>query len=100
VLRLLDETHPDPAGALGTDHPQPRMPLRILEHYQLIPNRDYREGLYGPPPPYGPLLLPFSCSIASSLTLFHMGLGLTRLNGPIRVKRSGSVKGVNDGQER
>jgi hypothetical protein len=27
-------------------------------------------------------------------------LGLTRLHGPIRVKRSGSVKGVKDGQER
>jgi hypothetical protein len=30
----------------------------------------------------------------------RMGLGLTRLHGPIRVKRSGSVKGVKDGQER
>ena len=29
-----------------------------------------------------------------------LGLGLTRLHGPIRVKRSGSVKGVKDGQER
>ena len=29
-----------------------------------------------------------------------VGLGLTRLRGPIRVKRSGSVKGVEDGQER
>jgi hypothetical protein len=27
-------------------------------------------------------------------------LGLTRLRGPIRVKRSGSVKGVEDGQDR
>ena len=27
-------------------------------------------------------------------------LGLTRFRGPIRVKRSGSVKGVEDGQER
>jgi hypothetical protein len=29
-----------------------------------------------------------------------LGLGLTRLREPIRVKRSGSVKGVKDGQER
>ena len=30
-----------------------------------------------------------------------MGLGLTRFQGPIRVKRSGSVKGVEeDGQDR
>jgi hypothetical protein len=28
------------------------------------------------------------------------GVGLTRLHGPIRVKRSGSVKGVEDGQDR
>ena len=27
-------------------------------------------------------------------------VGLTRLRGPIRVKRSGSVKGVEDGQDR
>jgi hypothetical protein len=27
-------------------------------------------------------------------------MGLTRLHGPIRVKRSGFVKGVKDGQER
>jgi hypothetical protein len=27
-------------------------------------------------------------------------LGLTRLHGPIRVKRSGYVKGVEDGKER
>jgi hypothetical protein len=27
-------------------------------------------------------------------------LGLTRFREPIRVKRSGSVKGVKDGQER
>ncbi len=27
-------------------------------------------------------------------------VGLTRLHGPIRVKRSGSVKGVEDGQGR
>jgi len=27
-------------------------------------------------------------------------VGLTRLHGPIRVKRSGSVKGVEDGQDR
>jgi hypothetical protein len=29
-----------------------------------------------------------------------LGLGLTHLHVPIRVKRSGSVKGVKDGQER
>jgi integrase len=30
---------------------------------------------------------------------WQMVLGLTRLHGPIRVKRSGSVKGVEDGKE-
>jgi hypothetical protein len=29
-----------------------------------------------------------------------VGLGLTRFRGPIRVKRSGSMKGVEDGQDR
>lgn len=32
--------------------------------------------------------------------LVYADVGLTRLHGPIRVKRSGSVKGVNDGQDR
>jgi hypothetical protein len=30
----------------------------------------------------------------------EVGLGLTRFRGPIRVKGSGSVKGVEDGQDR
>ncbi len=34
-------------------------------------------------------------------TMVGIGLGLTRFRGPIRVKRSGSVKGVEeDGQDR
>jgi transposase len=35
-----------------------------------------------------------------ALSKRKVGLGLTRFRGPIRVKRSGSVKGVEDGQER
>jgi hypothetical protein len=45
-VRLLHEPHPDPAGALGTDHPQPRMPLWSQEFYEPIPNREYGECLY------------------------------------------------------
>jgi hypothetical protein len=34
------------------------------------------------------------------MLLWPFSLGLTRLREPIRVKRSGSVKGVEDGQDR
>lgn len=39
------------------------------------------------------------CRLHPQLTKEVVGLGLTRLRGPIRVKRSGSVKGVKDGQK-
>ena len=38
--------------------------------------------------------------LGKEFELPKLGLGLTRFRGPIRVKRSGSVKGVKDGQER
>jgi hypothetical protein len=56
-VRLLDEPHPDPAYALGADHPQPGMLLWSQELYEPIPERDYRESLYEPPLPHG--VLPF-----------------------------------------
>jgi hypothetical protein len=56
-VRLLDEPHPDLAGALRADHPKARMPLRSQELYEPIPERDYRESLYEPPLPHG--VLPF-----------------------------------------
>ena len=36
----------------------------------------------------------------SPVNALNVDLGLTRFRGPIRVKRSGSVKGVEDGQQR
>jgi hypothetical protein len=57
-VRLFNEPHPDPTGALGANHPQPRMLLRSQELYQPIPDRDYRESLNEPPLPQSALLLP------------------------------------------
>jgi hypothetical protein len=39
-------------------------------------------------------------NVPSERQLTGWTLGLTRLHEPIRVKRSGSVKGVEDGQDR
>ena len=38
--------------------------------------------------------------VFNSQNAANVGLGLTRLHGLIRVKRSGSTKGVEDGQDR
>jgi hypothetical protein len=46
AVRLLDEPHPDPVGAPGTDHPQPGMLLWGQELYEPIPEGDYRESHY------------------------------------------------------
>jgi hypothetical protein len=64
-VRLFNEPHPDPTGALGANHPQPRMLLRSEELYQPIPDRDYRENLYESPLPQSALLLLFSCTTKS-----------------------------------
>src|SRR5215203_3455372 len=58
-VRLFNEPHPDPTGALGPNHPKPRMLLRSQELYQPIPHRDYRESLYESPLPHRALLLLF-----------------------------------------
>jgi hypothetical protein len=42
-----------------------------------------------------PVVVPAAPAQLSTVTV----LGLTRLHGPIRVKRSGSTKGVEDGQD-
>src|SRR3712207_445371 len=67
-VRLLDEPHPDPTGALGANHPQPRMLLRSQELYEPIPHREYRERLYKSPLPHSALLLLFLCSTKRLLT--------------------------------
>src|SRR5215212_11374511 len=54
-VRLLDEPHPDPAYALGADHPQSGMLLWSQELYEPIPERDYRKSLYESPLPHGAL---------------------------------------------
>ena len=59
AIRPFGEPHPDPTGALGSDHPQPRMLLRSQELYQPIPNREHRESLYESPFPHSALLLQF-----------------------------------------
>src|SRR5215204_7713320 len=69
-VRLFNEPHPDPTGALGADHPQPRMSLRSQELYQPIPDRDYRENLYESPLPHSALLLLFLCSTKGLLSSF------------------------------
>src|SRR5919112_4948380 len=68
TLRLFNEPHRDPAGALGTNHPQPRMLLRSQELYEPIPDRDYRESLYESPLPHSALLLLSLCSTKSLLS--------------------------------
>src|SRR5215211_2858183 len=70
TLRIFNEPHRDPAGALGTNYPQPRMLLRSQELYEPIPERDYRESLYESPLPHGALLLLFLCSTKGLLSLF------------------------------
>src|SRR5215203_868409 len=75
AIRLFDEPHPDPTGALGTDHPQPRMPLWSQELYEPIPNREYGECLYESPFPHSALLLPLLCSITKLLALFYSHFG-------------------------
>jgi hypothetical protein len=55
AVRLLDEPHPDPAGAPGADHPQPGMLLWGQELYEPIPEGDYRESLYESLLPHGAL---------------------------------------------
>src|SRR5215216_4561169 len=70
-LRLLHKPHPGPAGALGADHPQPRMPLGSQEFYEPIADCEYRESLYESPLPHRPVLL-FYCSTKSLLTLFGL----------------------------
>src|SRR5215212_1956140 len=54
-IRLLDEPHRGPTGALGADHPQPGMLLWSQEFYEPITERDYRESLYESPLPHGAL---------------------------------------------
>src|SRR5215217_8583823 len=71
TLRLFNEPHRDPTGALGANHPQPRMLLRSQELYQPIPDRDYRESLYESPLPHRALLLMFSCTTKSLPSLFY-----------------------------
>src|SRR5215207_3640796 len=71
AIRLFNEPHPDPTGALGANHPQPRRLLRSQELYQPIPDRDYRENLYEPPLPHSALLLLFLCTTKSLLSLFY-----------------------------
>src|SRR5918995_6935537 len=71
AVRLFNEPHPDPTGALGANHPQPRMLLRSQELYQPIPDRDYRENLYEPPLPHRALLLLFLCTTKTLPSLFY-----------------------------
>src|SRR5829696_2655397 len=81
-IRLFNEPHPDPTGALGANHPQPRMLLRSQELYEPIPDCDYREILYESPLPHSALLL-FLCSTKSLLSLFYAEgrrLPLSRVN--------------------
>src|SRR5829696_6057881 len=70
TLRLFNEPHPDPTGALGANHPQPRMLLRGQELYQPVADREYCERLYESPLPHSALLLMFLCSTKSLLTSF------------------------------
>src|SRR5215218_8641690 len=82
-VRLFNEPHPDPAGALGANHPQPRMLLRSQELYEPIPDRDYRENLYESPLPQV-ALLPFLCTTKSLPSLFYAEgrrLPLSHVNG-------------------
>src|SRR5215203_653245 len=67
-LRLLNKPHPGPAGALGADHPQQRMPLGSQEFYEHIDDCEYREFLYESPLPHGPLLLVLFLCLTSLLT--------------------------------
>jgi hypothetical protein len=71
TLRILDEPHPDPTGASGADHPQPRMPLRSQELDQSISNREYREGLDESPFPHSALLLQLLCYIGNLPAPFY-----------------------------
>jgi hypothetical protein len=68
AIRLFNEPHPDPTGALGANHPQPRMLLRCQELYEPIPDRDYRENLYESPLPQSALHLLFLCTTKSLLS--------------------------------
>src|SRR5215208_2394862 len=86
AIRLFGEPHPDPAGALGTDHPQARMPLRSQEFYEPIPNREYGEGLYESPLPHSALHLRLSCCIMNLLPLFYSHYGK-----PLRKREVGSA---------
>src|SRR5215218_8705917 len=70
-VRLFNEPHPDPTGALGANHPQPRMLVRSQELYEPIPDRDYRENLYESPLPHRALLLVFLCTTKSLPSLFY-----------------------------
>jgi hypothetical protein len=47
----------------------------------------------------GTFVLAHNFSMQNPCTRLEVGLGLTRFREPIRVKRSGSVKGVEDGQD-
>ena len=67
AVRLLDEPHPDPTGALGAYHPQPRMPLRSQELYEPIPDREYGEFLDESPLPHSALLLVLFLCLTSLL---------------------------------
>jgi hypothetical protein len=67
AVRLFDEPHPDPTGALGAYHPQPRMPLRSKELYEPIPDREYRAFLDKSPLPLGALLLVLFLCLTSLL---------------------------------
>jgi hypothetical protein len=75
AIRLFDEPPPDPTGALGADHPQPRMLLWSQELYEAIPNREYGECLYESPFPHSALVLPLLCSITKLLALFYSHFG-------------------------
>jgi hypothetical protein len=70
AIRLFNEPHPDPTGALGANHPQPRMLLRSQELYQPVADRDYREILYESLLPHSALLLLLLCSTKSLLSSF------------------------------
>jgi hypothetical protein len=70
TLRLFNEPRRDPTGALGANHPQPRMLLRSQELYEPIPDRDYCESLYESPLPHSALLLLSLCSTKSLLASF------------------------------
>src|SRR5215208_4598220 len=89
-VRLLDEPHPNPTGALGANHPEPRMLLRSQELYEPIPDREYREALYESPLPHSALLLLFLCTTKSLPTSFY-----DQYSQPVRKRQDASATVVS-----